>query len=157
MKKTIFLSLLLLALVACNQNNPQQPDKPVVEDDDQDTTSVTGVLLTYDSVTNCVTAVPSDSISDYVLFVWMVQDYIADYGNDFSDDHIFESMESYIQMSIQYQMSFPIFQGSTTVEVYEYFDQPYPGEDYIAMAAAFDVEKNELIKPVSYLFFTTPQ
>lgn len=154
MKKTMLFFMLLLAFVACKQNDPQQPDTPT--DDDQNTTSFT-IALSYDSVANTVTSIPSDTAADYVLLVWMVQDYIADYGDDFSDDKVFENMNSYIRQCIMYQMGFPLFYGCETVDVYDFFDQPYPGEDCIAMAAPFDTEKRKLLKPVSYIFFTSPK
>jgi len=143
--------LLTLAIVSCDKDAPSQPDQP---SGDQTSFAIT---LTYDSAANAITAIPADTTSDYVLFVWMVQDYIADYGNDFSDAQIYANMQSYISQCIMFEMSFPLFRGCETVDVYDFFDQPYPGNECIAMAAPYDTKSRKLLQPVAHLRFTTPQ
>lgn len=153
MKKTLFVILSMLALIACNKNNePQQPGQP-----SEDDPAIFTITLSYDSVANTVTALPSDTAVEYLFQIWMTQDFILDYGNDFSDKHIAESLQDYIDMCIAWDMSFPTFVGKTTMDVYEFFDQPYPGEEFIAMAARFNLQTRKIDGKVEHIFFTTPK
>jgi len=153
MKKYLLVIFVLLAIVACDKaNDANQPEQPSGKEEPKDFS----IALSYDSVANTVTAIPSDSTGEYVLTVWMVDDYILDYGDDFSDAHVKESLQSYLDLCIDYGMAFPTFVGSQTLQVYEFFDQPYPGEDFIAMAAEFDVKTKKVQGSVFKIFFTTP-
>lgn len=157
MKKNFLFILLIIALIACNKKNdslqPEQPSVPVI---DSDTVYMT-INLSYDSSTNEITAIPSDLATEYVLSVWMKADYIADYGDDFSDAHIKESLADYIGQFMIYGIAFPTFIAETTIPVYDFFDMPYPGEDFIAMAAKINQKTGEIEGHVFHLFFTTPK
>lgn len=164
MKKILLIIICMLALIACNKNNePQQssddnnPSDTIPQDTVPQDPVAFSVALSYDSVANIVTAVPSDTDVEYVLQVWMVQDYVLDYGNDFSDAHVKESLQDYLDMCIAWEMSFPTFTGTTTMDVYEWFDQPYPGEEFIAMAASFNLQTRKIEGRVEHIFFTTPE
>jgi len=153
MKKTVFLLFSLFFLIACNKNNdPQKPsDNPSGGDD----TSTFRISLSYDSVANTISAIPSDSTVEYVMTIWMVEDYKIDYGNDFSDAHIKESLQSWVDDCIGCGMGFPLFRGRETQLVYEFFDHPYPGEEFIAMAGQFDSKTKKIVGSVFHINFTT--
>ena len=154
MKKIVFIIMTVLVMISCDKNpETQLSDNPSVDTVPIDSIVFT-VALSYDSMYNTITAVPSDSTIEYVFTVWMVQDFILDYGNDFSDGHIAESLQDYIDM---WEMSFPTFVGATTMDVYEFFDQPYPGEEFIAMAVPFNMQTHKIDGRVEHIFFTTPE
>lgn len=153
MKKTLLIIMSVVALMACSKDNEPKPGQPT-----GDLTPTTfAITLSYDSVANTVTAVPTDSTVEYIFQVWMTQDFILDYGNDFSDKHIAESLQDYLDMCIAWEMAFPTFVGTTTMDVYEFFDQPYPGEEFIAMAASFNLQTRKIEGRVEHIFFTTPE
>lgn len=162
MKKILLLiPLLLLALISCDKkDDSDSPDAPVVP---QDTTVVPPVVvnnaitLTYDSVNVTVTATPGDSVETYVLQVWLVEDYILDYGDDFTDEGVKNALSSYLDMCIDWQMQFPIFDMTETTLVYDWFDQPYYGVEHIAMAASYDEQARKIDGPVSFIRFMAPE
>lgn len=155
MKKIVFIIMTVLVLISCDNNHETQlSDNPSVDTVSMDSTGFT-VALSYDSMYNTITAVPSDSTIEYVFTVWMVQDFILDYGNDFSDAHIKSSFQDYLDMCIVWSMAFPTFVGSETMDVYEFFDQPYPGEEFIAMAAKFNMKTKKIEGDVFHINFTT--
>lgn len=159
MKKTLLIIFAMLALVACNKKDEAQQPGEQQTGGNSGKEEPTGfhVSLTYDSEANMVTAMPSDTMVEYVLFVWMKEDFILDYGDDFSDEHVKESLQAYIDMCIEWNMAFPTFRGETSMDVYEWFDQPYPGEEFIAMAASFNKQTRKIEGGVDHIFFTTPE
>lgn len=166
MKRILFVLLSVLALIACKKNNePQQPGNPSTDVTPSDTVqqdTIPGpvafsIELSYDSSDNIITAVSTDSMVEYVLQVWMKEDFIMDYGDDFSDAHIAESLQSYLDMCVEGGIQFPTFVGNTALDVYEFFDQPYPGKEIIAMAAKFNMTTLKIEGPVYHIFFTTPE
>lgn len=160
MKKTLLIIMSVVALMACSKDNEPKPGQPS-GDNPSDTVpqdpATFAITLSYDSVANTVTAVPTDNAVEYIFQVWMTQDFILDYGNDFSDKQIAESLQDYLDMCIAWEMAFPTFVGTTTMDVYEFFDQPYPGEEFIAMAASFNLQTHKIEGRVEHIFFTTPE
>jgi len=152
MKKSLLVIFSLLALLSCSKQDPQQPEQPEQPGGEVEEPTGFQIALSYDSLANTVTAIPSDS-SEYVLQIWMKQDFILDYGDDFSEAHILESLQAYIDLCVEWEMAFPTFRGEATVDVYEFFDQPYPGEEFIAMAAQINTATGKLEGKAFYLFF----
>lgn len=150
MKRLILLPLIFISLFACNKKDDSNtPEPPVTRQDSL-------VVLTYDPTEKTVTATPGDSVVTYVLQIWLVEDYILDYGDDFTDEGVKNALSSYLDMCIQWQMIFPTFDAPETTLVFDWFDQMYLGKEYIAMAASYDEQARKINGPVSFIRFYIP-
>ncbi|MCQ2344123.1 MAG: hypothetical protein MJ002_04255 [Paludibacteraceae bacterium] len=160
-KYLLIIPLLLLALISCDKkDNSNSPDSPVTPPDTTENPPVVTnnvIALTYDSTNVTVTAIPGDSVETYVLQVWLVEDYILDYGDDFTDAGVRNALASYLDMCIDWQMQFPIFDMTETTLVYDWFDQPYYGVEHIAMAASYNEQARKIDGPVSFIRFMVPE
>lgn len=150
MKRFLLLPLIFISLFACNKKDDSNtPEPPVTRQDSL-------VVLTYDTTEKTVTATPGDSVVTYVLQIWLVEDYILDYGDDFTDEGVKNALSSYLDMCIQWQMIFPTFDAPETTLVFDWFDQMYLGKEYIAMAASYDEQARKINGPVSFIRFYIP-
>lgn len=150
MKRLLLLPLIFISLFACNKKDDSNtPEPPVTRQDSL-------VVLTYDTTEKTVIATPGDSVVTYVLQIWLVEDYILDYGDDFTDEGVKNALSSYLDMCIQWQMIFPTFDAPETTLVFDWFDQMYLGKEYIAMAASYDEQARKINGPVSFIRFYIP-
>lgn len=159
-KILLLIPLLFLALISCDKKDDSNtPEPPVTPPDTTENPPVivsNAIDLTYDSANITVTATPGDSVVTYVLQIWLVEDYILDYGDDFTDEGVKNALSSYLDMCIQWQMIFPTFDAPETTLVFDWFDQMYLGKEYIAMAASYDEQARKINGPVSFIRFYIP-